>query len=392
MLPKDLNELDLLFCPMSHPLVHIKNFLILAFCIVLPSADLIAQKPAKGFIITLESDTLEGYILDRIDAALSARIEFSTEKDGEKVPYLSSDLKGFGFHYGRVFRQIHYSEKAGDTSYFFAKRVLQGRVGAFTRRKLNRDQPDIYLVNNGLDREVLIVPPSKEFIEGQEGKKYVAEEFKHVGLLKYVKDEVVLKDEKKRGLGKYSEKDILREINDYNSSYSDSFPTIAYQERRDFSYDITAGLPIAHSDEEVYFRVALYRNKTFPEKSRTVSFMKGVSYRYWQSTKEPDLEVETSNLNYRQQFLGLMPIGIHFHSAKGVVRPYIYCAAGLSILISTDYHVVNYIDTGSRTTVVPVPMINMGTGIKIKIGSKFIVAEVTPALGTGIFMNIGYSF
>ena len=90
------------------------TFIALIFTIIIPPVSALAQKPIKGFIVTLENDTLQGFIIDRIDAKLSSGVEFSKEVNGEKKSYLPSALKGFGFHNGRVFKKVTYTDKSGN--------------------------------------------------------------------------------------------------------------------------------------------------------------------------------------------------------------------------------------------------------------------------------------
>ena len=43
-----------------------------------------------------------------------------------------------------------YAENGSDTLYVFAKRVVQGRIDMYVRRKVTRDQADVFLYNNEL--------------------------------------------------------------------------------------------------------------------------------------------------------------------------------------------------------------------------------------------------
>ena len=339
-----------------------------------------AQTPLKGYIVTLQGDTVKGYLIDRIDARLSKEVEFLKEEKSNKISYSPSNLKAFGFDNGRSFKQRSYSDSAG-VQYFFAKRIVQGKVDMYIRRKVTNDQPDIYLTNNSSHVEVVLFPPSRKFIEDSKGRKYTPDQFKHLSLLDYVKGDPPAPKENEKKL-RYIEKDIQRHIAEYNKLYSGTFPTKVYRERPKFSYDVTGGLPLEIYDHLTHFRVAFYRTKSFPEKSRTVSFISGASYRYWGTKSEYD--------TWREQTISIIPIGINVHTARGFIRPYFYAGGGALFLIDTDdANIENVV----KTKIYFYPAINVGAGIKLKVGSKFILAELTPSLSDrDIFVNVGFSF
>ena len=93
---------------------------VACFLIVIFSYSSNAQNLGKGYVVTLENDTIHGYIVDRIDARLSKGIEFSTDAGSAKTSYLPSNLKAFGFNNGRYFRQVSYTDSAG-IQYFSGK-------------------------------------------------------------------------------------------------------------------------------------------------------------------------------------------------------------------------------------------------------------------------------
>ena len=117
--------------------------------------------------------------------------------------------------------------------------------------------------------------------------------------------------------------------------------------------------------------------------------MRGFSYRYTNDNAEFDSNVKNSNLNYRQQFLSIIPIGLNIHSCGNLITTYIYAGIGLGLLVNTNYHVVEYENMGSETSGLVFPTLNVGAGLEI----KSISAEITPTgNGSGFFVNLGYSF
>ena len=94
-----------------------------------------------------------------------------------------------------------------------------------------------------------------------------------------------------------------------------------------------------------------------------------------------------------QQVLTFIPIGLKLQSDSKSFRPYAYCGLGIAALFNTDHVIRNSLDAGSRTVLLMSLSLNAGVGIAGRIGSQYLLFEVTPTLnGAGIFTNLGYSF
>lgn len=371
-----------------------KRFLIALFTFAL-NCPLIAQKLSSGFIVTLEKDTIKGFLMDGTDGELSSKITFKMTKQGsDKIEYQPSDLLGFGFDNGRIFRRFSITKTPtkGDSIFVFAKKILEGKISLYSYSKLKGDHPDIFLVNNYSSRTVHLSEPEKVSMTDESGMLRSAASLKHLGLISIAKGDSVVNSANAKKF-KYNLKAIRNDILKYDETFK-NFPVSKYQPQIDYFYNLSAGIPFnSPSPTDVAFGVAFYRNKYFPEKSRKLSFISGISYKYFYNKTTIPSSVQYSNETFRQQFLSLIPIGVNFQSDSKVIKPYFYFGAGIGFLLETNQHIDNYGDKGNKNEFYLFPALNVGAGLKIRIGSNFMIVELSPTgNGSGIFINLGYSF
>ncbi|MFZ4523066.1 MAG: hypothetical protein ACOYNC_15255 [Bacteroidales bacterium] len=366
---------------------------LLILVITTLSIHLRAQTAAKGYIVKVNRDTVHGFILDKTDTDLSPGIIFKTgKKEKTTTHYTTADLLGFGFDYGRAFERMVYTDSLNDTVKIFAKRVLQGKINLFLWRKNAWTDFDIFLFNRDPARSVHLSEPVKKVIKEEDGIQQTIYKYNHVGLLKYVKGDTSRIDGKVKRI-RYSEKKIIDDIQHYNLGYLGKYPVKKYRDKKRVFFDLAIGTAVIKAPEGLNLRGSIYVNRFAPEKNRNFSLLAGVTYRYWKSSAAVDNLAVNDNQNYQQQMISAIPIGVNFHSASGIFRPYIYCGIGLAVLLNTNYRFVKGESMGSKTEILLLPGVNIGAGVKIRIGTQFIAVEITPTgNGSGVFANLGYSF
>lgn len=371
-----------------------KNFYPLLFLISFTvSVTLQAQKLSKGYIVDLKKDTVKGYIIDRTDSELSSTIQFKKgKKDRDLFRYSTSDLLGFGFNYGRTFERIAFTDSLHDTVMVFAKLILEGKLKLYIWRRNNWTDFDVFLFNTDPPRFAHLTEPTRKIMQDEKGNQYTIEKINHIGLLKIMKGDsskIVTKEKNIR----YAEDKIVRNILQYNQAYQEKYPIKRYLEKVANSFDFTIGLPVFHAPEGSSFRFAFYWNVFHPEKNRSFTFMNGISYRYWKSSEDHANQAGTFDWNFMQQWISLLPVGFNYHKATGVIRPYLYGAFGISVWLTKSYHSVDYDNLSHTLNHYFLPAVNVGIGLKIKVGDNFIALELTPTgNGSGIFANMGFSF
>ena len=347
------------------------------------------QKFSAGYAVTLQNDTINGFIAEGTDAELALQVHFKNELQGGKSTYYQpEDLSGFGFHYGRVFQSMPVTNRP-DVKNVFAKRVLRGKITMFSWRKLRRNDVDFFLTNNDSKREVHLTEPKAKTVSDENGGTYLSSGNRFHGSLIYVKADSINGYQNAKKI-RYREQVLVHDIESYNERFQESFPVSKYTERAEFTHDLSIGFPIINANDGRGFRMAWYMNKTLPERSRSMSYVRGISYRYWEANR-PNKNINAGLRNYRQQYISLLPIGFNLHGDGGRIEPFINVAMGAVILVENYYDIENSVVQQRKTDVAFFPTINLGIGAKLKAGSNAILTEVVPT-SNAIYFNVGYSF
>ena len=351
-------------------------------------------KPA--YIITTEQDTIQGYIQFNVDAELSENISFKKNlTDAAVTSYNPSQVVGFNFENGRTFKRMKVSNNnkiAQDSSFVFAKQLVKGKIDLLVWRKDRNNTKDYFVINNDSKRQARLIKPKKTEIK-QDGKTYSRKDTKFKNHLAFVKHDLNLESRSYEKL-KFSDNSIRKEVIAFNEESQKEFPLTIYKEPYDYTYTILVGSPFEHEQDELRFRLAVYRNKTFVEKTNQFSFLSGVVYHHYSHSRGWDSEKYNSfngTSNYIWQMLNIIPVGIHFQTNAQQVIPYGHFGVGAAALMMTDYIIEDNINVGDQKEFVFFPTLNVGVGLKIKVKSNYIVTEITPTMN-GVFFNAGYAF
>lgn len=368
------------------------NLLIL---IILLGHSLYSQdKYNSGYVLTTKKDTINGFILNKIDSELAYKISFKRNLlDETNIEYNPNELLSFSFSSGRVFERkkiMNDNQTPKDSLYIFAKRIVKGKIDLFVWRHKKNSSKDFFITNNNSKREAQLIKPKKNEIK-LDGKSYSKKDSKYKNYISFVKKDENLEAEKNNNLS-FGEKSISKDIISFNRNFQDEYPIEIYQEPFEYNYDILVGIPLSLKSEELHFRIGVYRNKTFIEKSNKFSYLNGIVYHHWSDNdKKWNNQYQNGTSNYRWQMLNIIPVGIKFQTNSKDIILYGYIGAGAAVLMMTDYIIEDYKIVGSQKDFVFLPTVNVGLGAKIKVNSNFILTEITPTMN-GVFFNVGYSF
>lgn len=367
------------------------------FLLVITSVCLIFQVFAQenfrsGYIIKANNDSIQGFIQNQTDEEISEGIVFKTTQNASSIKYSPNLLKRVQFENGRSFLSREITSSANkNPSKVLVKKVLDGKIDVFVHRKNRQSKPNFFLINNETGKTVYIVSPKSDLVQDENGKSYKRDEKKYIGLIKVLKNGGKMEAETEDL--KYAENKIIDYFKEYNKGFDNKYPVKAYEEELAFSYDISGGIPVYQEGDGYSFRVAIYRNKMKVERTKKLSVIRGITFQRW-ANENKEIEIissGTSNSNYRWQFLSILPWGMKYSFNTGVIQPYVYAAPGLGVLFMTDHVSRDGEYIGSETSVLPTPTVNLGAGMRFKIGSNFLFAEITPALER-VFINAGFSF
>ncbi len=366
------------------------RFSVFVFVFII-SASLAAQEyEENGYIVTLDNDTIPGFIKPGTDAELSTEISFKRGRNGIIKKYNPRELLGFGFGNGRTYERKKILTTSGhgvDSTFFFTKNLVRGKIDLFVLRFPYRKKPAIILTNNNTDSSVLLSKPVKQEVIGEDGKKYNRRDFEYVRDLAKIKgesSEVNYEDPVK-----FSEKKIKKDILKYNKKFDEEYPVSTYSEEVDYNYTILAGTSIA-SSEGLRYRIGFYRNKNSIERTTNFSFMQGIVYHYWSDDNQEIPQQENTAINYKWQFLNIIPIAIQFQGNSKDIQPYGYAGVGFGTAFLTDRIIENGEYTGDDAYVKFLPSLNAGIGLRIRMREIFLVTELTPTFN-GFFVNLGLS-
>jgi hypothetical protein len=371
--------------------MKILYFLALLFIILITPIHLFSQTFKKGYIVNSLNDTIKGYVKENTDEELVKALYFS--KDGLKAnfsKYETAQLKGFGFDDGRVFERFVLKEFNGKDSvenYYYAKKILSGKINAYTVESTRRGSEWI-LKNQKSGKVVHFKKPHEHQEKTADGKIVIATDYKYLQYLTFIKQDSPNTFVKQADI-RYSKKLIVKNLKSYNLTFKDQYPMNHYKQQKQVAYGILGGFsiypPVNLTSEEAKFsngyRISGYRDVTWTEQIIQVAFTQGLSY---------------SSLDYynegvqSSQVLSAYPVGVKFQFPPLRIMPYIYTGIGLTYVNSTEYLHSELLSNGNLLTVA----LNMGIGVKVKITSSwFVIAEASNKFLTeGMYLNGGVAY
>lgn len=365
--------------------------------VILFGSSLKAQSSYEpGYVITINNDTIRGYLLNDIDANLDESVMFKEELDATiESEYSANDIVKFRFDSGREFTRfepIQDVQTDKPRHYIFAKSLIKGKIDLYVWRHEKLSSKDFFILNHDNQRKAQLSKPIKIEVK-KDGKTFSKKDQHYQHLLNYVKHIKPEEDDKYKKIG-FVEKSIRKDISSYNSNFEQEYSQVEYNEPKEYQYDVLVGLPFKLESEETQFRVGIYRNKTYTDKTRRFSTFSAIIYNHADTgEKESDLDMSYRNRskNYKSQLLNIIPIGLKFQSKAKKVIPYGYLGVGVMLLVHSNYIIEDYEFSGTEKQYYPFPTLNLGAGLKIKVNSNFLLAEITPTY-SGVFFNLGFSF
>ncbi|WP_324721590.1 hypothetical protein [Salinimicrobium sp. HB62] len=362
--------------------------LVLLFLISLQQIH--AQEFEPGYIITFDNDTVQGMIKEQVDNDLVHEIEFRSSSDSESKEFNPRDISGFGFDYGRTFRTFKFTDIVSEQEkVIFAKEVEKGKIDVLIWRKGKNRKPDMFLINRATHDTVHLTRPKKKMTT-VDGRDFSQEDRDYLRLLGDVKGEEF--EQKKI---RYTEDKIRKDISLHNQEFSDAYETRSYKEKKEREYILLGGTAVSGPSfqEQSRIRAAVIQTRTAVERTNTFSYISGVFYTY-REKKEVSIPTQyfyKGHLNYKRQVLSFIPIGLMFQSSPGTIRPYIYAGGGVGVGKLDDYFIEFEAIQGTDTEYVVAPTLVAGAGLKIRVGSNYLVTEISPG-SSGVYLSAGFSF
>ncbi len=359
------------------------NFFLIIL-IFLPSVLHAQNLYRPGYIINSQGDTIQGFLKFDIDSRLSSEIIFKKDKNGVDDVFTANELLGFGYSTGRNFESI---KPSGNALAGFYKRVVDGKIVMLTYYDGKKSESAFHLYRKDNTLHVDI-PPAKVMEIEKEGKSFSVEDKKYLGKLALITGNS--KSNQDLISVKHTQKSISKYIASFNESFVDTYPLSVYQEETRFTYTVTIGIAPKIVNLQPY-RFTVYRDKNFIE-SNKFSQRIGLSIIYWSDSADPGSYQGTGSDNFIWNMTSIFPLGFQTQGQHSNFKLYAYAAIGVAFLYTKDHEYTDGEFTGDASTILPLPNLAVGGGIKYRIGKGFLLAEVNPNIFSGLYLNIGYSF
>ena len=187
-----------------------KNYLL--FILLLSCLNIYSQSNYEaGTIVTVNADTLKGYIHSGVNNANPKFCLFKNNLNEDPVRYTPSELSSFQINNRDKYISISYLNKRKVAEQIFALVLEEGRASLYFHKSIyyvKKQEGEIVKLDNN---EITIIK------EGTEYRKKT----RYIGILSYLlSDYPQLRSQIQRI--KYSGKDISRIINKYNTKFNDS--------------------------------------------------------------------------------------------------------------------------------------------------------------------------
>ena len=190
-----------------------------------------------------------------------------------------------------------------------------------------------------------------------------------------IRDRSYITGDKNLEYFRFNEKNVKNKVNEFNQRFQSSFPVQTYDDRITRTFDVVLGTAITKSSSSDFYRVAVFRDKQFNDRSRKFYYRQGIS-----------ILNETERSGDNIFVVNLTPFGLRNDILGNRVKFYWHGAIGMTLL----YEESGGRTGGTKTTIWP--GLNFGLGARVKLNSNDLVVEVSPSLREAIMINIGLSF
>lgn len=335
---------------------------------------------SPGYIVTAEGDSLRGLIFEKPDAEMSRKIVFKSHENAEVQKLSTRSILGFGFDSGREFERLTLLPKPGkeeDTSFIFAKNMLRGHTDVFVGRYIQIRHPEIFIRNNFSNLTFQIYRSRNANAMNLDGF-----------LRLYHNNPDSLQNPQAVRTG---EKRLIRRIAEHNKIHSQNFPDTVYKEKLENEWTILAGLPVNYRKDASHIRGAVYFSRKRTGRTSKISSIHGIIYHHWERKDVAIIGTHQYGvISDSWQMINVMPVGIKFQDAQGDFRPYGYLGAGVALVREKNISFENSPGGVKVSTREVLPTLNMGIGLKMRLGKNFLVTEFTPTRNN-LFLNVGFS-
>lgn len=337
----------------------------------------------KGYVVTVNKDTLSGFIQDKMDKELILEVNFFSDKSQPSKTYSPSQIIEFGMG-NRIFRRF----SVNDSDYQFGKLVNEGTLYFLVS---SQNKEPIYFVNNNLTgNSATLVQPVK--MQGQHySAKRISSEYlyanKFLSVAQLPTELSVIKQIP------FREKAFRKFVTDYNVK-SNIETAKVYTDSIIQHHIISVGVFKSTTGDypNPGYTVSYFFGKENRDLNRKGFWIHGVRYESVSETRNFSV-TNTSYLSKISAFQ-LLPFGYRYAPMPTKSKPYLIGVFGLGFYNEKGYS--GYPTLAPNNVISVVPVFNFGGGFSINTGKGNLVLESSfdiPLNGLyGYRLGIGYDF
>lgn len=297
----------------------------------------------KAFYITLNDDTIHGYIRQDNDYSLINDAVFkNTLESKEQINLLPTSTKKFVIENGRTFERLELTHKKGETlitNYTFGKTLAKGICNFYNISKTRFDEDKAFAIEK--DCRVYVLKQENHFYVDEEGhidydKKVI--DYHYLGILKALVSDC----DSLKNLGKVQldETALLTVVQKYNkckdiksyTSVCKPIETFHITNRIQTKHLIYLDLLTLKKEKVVNLKQAIgcgYSYNTFnPDKIRLMSFSCGLQFLYMNYEFNVVYRYYSYNTLAQKAFISIpLTMNIHFYKRQNIM---IYTSLGIN--------------------------------------------------------------
>ena len=343
-----------------------------------------------GYYVTEAGDTISGFINYETDEMLADGFYFKKDLSNKQSDFIEpTEINSFRFSNARYFESLELKntkQEINSNRLINAKRIVKGRIDLFSYINPLDSLNAYFIRNNQNGRIAHLVFPQSQVVE-IDGKSYRQFDREFKKNLFYVESNEGLKYGPVREV-KFSEKSIKKEVILYNQMFIEEDPVTVYKEPTYFEHHLILGYRPFINKDNIGLRVSYYFSRKSKDKLNKFTNVSGITYQNEiRNFKNPE---DGASYLY-SDFIRFMPFGLKYEIIEENMIIYSYLGFGVDLNFERSYNYnfgqweSNSMDRYYSLSLAP------GAGTKFKLGSNYLIFEVTPYL-IGLYVNVGYSF
>jgi len=343
---------------------------------LLPISCVLFGQPSfkKGYIITHNGDSAQGYIKEDVEEKLAQSIDFKDQAGAVKILSVG-DIKGFGFEGDNNFRLVNYVDPLDSlkSKTHFAKLLLEGSYKLFSFRR--RDNLNFIVVNK--DTSYLLYDDMRsEFGD-------IFEKGNYQSLLFFFARECPRIGSKASTVN-YSEESLLSFFLSLEKCNGNANNTVVHHSTSKAEKNIILSAGGFQWNKRTEIAVQALGQFVIPSVSRKSSLLAGIVYLRSTHQSTQTFTLVEDHSKYETQVFEI-PVMFRYEILQKAIQPYIYGGAGAALRKDKE--------TTTRISLISADTEATGTTESSEFGATVLVgAGINVRVVKNLFVNLDYRY